>query len=444
MIAFLLQHSPLTYLTQSLWRDEVFSIFFARQSPAAFFKLAFEPPFYYLLLHYWMKLFGTGEIAARCLSLLGFSLATVVVIYWAEKLFKKHWLSWYVPLFFFFNPMLLYYAFEVRAYGWFTFFAVLSMYAYLEKRWKLYVFATLFGLYTHTYMVTVPAIQILHYIIIHHRQLSIKHVHRIFKNPMFRSIIAIGLLFSPWLFKVATEFSRLQSSWYFPVDQNTIRSSLGNIFLAYEGTPWYLWGFTAKVSLVLAIIFLCSLATRTHQSRNSFFVLMIFIPLIVIIGISVYKPLFVIRYVIPSTVAEVFSIVFALALIKNATIQKIAAAAALLFVIGFNIWYPGKNPKVDIRSTMAEVNSLMTKNDVVLADSSLVFFDTLYYSHDPSKVYYYDPKDDPFPWYVGDVIVSPSQIVHDLPPYPIRAFVVHEDGTYEIAYNTNISYRPIR
>lgn len=443
MFAFLLQHTPIFYLTQSIWRDETFSIFFAQRSPMTFFHLAFEPPLYYFFLHYWMKLFGTSEIAARSLSLLGFSLATIVVIYWAEKLFKKHWLSWYLPVFFFFNPMLLYYAFEIRAYGWYMFFAVLSMYAYIERRWKLYIFATTLGLYTHTYMITVPAVQLIHYLFTTRLQFSFKHIRHIQIDPMIRSVGIVGLLFAPWLYKVITELPNLKYSWYFPVDQKTILSGIGNIFLAYEGTPWYLWDFTAKVSLILTVAFIYSLTDRKSRSRNSFFVLMIFIPLIVIVGISFYKSLFVIRYVIPSTIAEIFACTFAIALIKNKTLQKIIAAAALLFVFGFNLWYPDKYPKLDIRKTMTEVNSLMTKNDVVLADSAVIFFDTMYYSRNPSRVYYYDLKGDPFPWYVGDSIVTPSKIVYGLPPYPIRAFIVHADGTYEISYNTNISYNPV-
>src|SRR3989344_749914 len=149
MFTWLLAHSPLLYFTQSVWRDEAFSIL-AAQRPLSFIftNLGIEPPLYYLLLHFWMKLFGTSEIAARSLSFLGFGFATVIIIYWAEKLFKRHWLSWYLPLIFFVNPMLLYYAFEVRTYGWFMFFATLSIYSYATKRWKWYVLSSVLAFYT--------------------------------------------------------------------------------------------------------------------------------------------------------------------------------------------------------------------------------------------------------------------------------------------------------
>ena len=126
MLNWFLTHSPILYFTQSLWRDEVFSIFLAQQPLSVFLpKLSFEPPLYYILLHFWIKFFGTSEIAVRSLSLLGFSLSVIVIIHWAEKLFRSHWLSWGLPVVFFINPMLFYYAFEVRTYGWYILFIVL-------------------------------------------------------------------------------------------------------------------------------------------------------------------------------------------------------------------------------------------------------------------------------------------------------------------------------
>jgi hypothetical protein len=186
-------------------------------------------------------------------------------------------------------------------------------------------------------------------------------------------------------------------------------------------------------------MFVFAVFDRKNRKRNGFFFLMIFIPLVVIIGISLIKPLFVNRYVIPVTVAEVFLFVFALERIRNKTIQKLAATIALLFVLIFNIWYPAKHAKLDIRTTIYQVNALMGSRDVILANSPLILFESTYYSHDRSRVFLYNPQRIPFPWYVGGVIVSPKQIVADLPPYPIRAFIITANGSYEMSYSVDIS-----
>lgn len=440
---FLLHHTPLFYLTQSLWRDEAFSVLLSERSPIQFIKITFEPPLYYVLLHYWMLIFGNSELAVRSLSVLGFSLATLIVIKWGELLFKKHWLSWFLPLFFFFNPMLLYYGFEARAYGWYIFFAVASMFCYMNKRWTWYVIATVLGLYTHTYMVIVPAVQALHYFFVTKKITVFKHIKIVARDPMIHSVVIMAVLFGPWFVRVVQDLSRLKQSWYFPVDLHLVKSVLGNIFLGYEGTPWFMWTHTARLSFLLLGASLYAIIIKHNRSRNSLFFLLLFVPLSIVIGISFYKPLFVNRYIIPSTIAEVFLVIFALEAISNKVLQKILGGVALISLLLFNMWYPDQHAKLDIRNTIKQINILKNPQDVILADSSLIFFESIYYSKDRSNVYLYNPAGEPFPWYVGDAIVSSSQFVKDIPPYPTRAFVVHVDGSYEIVYNTALISKPV-
>lgn len=435
MLDFLINHSPLLYLTQSLWRDEAYSILSAQHSLEFLLtKITLEPPLYYILLHFWMKIFGTSEIATRMLSFVGFSLATGIVIYWAEKIYKKHWLSWYLPLFFFLNPMLLYYGFEVRTYGWYIFFATASMYSYLEKRWLWFILATTLGFYTHTYMVFVPFVEAIHWLIANKRYLA-KSIKR---DPFARSLCIVGLLALPWFYRIAYEVANLKSSWYFPVDIHLVRSVLGNMFLGYEGTPGGLWIYTYLFSIILLFFFILALKEKARRKYTIFFLCMAIVPLVVVIGISFKKPLFVNRYLIPVTIAEVFLLVYALASIKKPIIQKIFGIVFMIFVIGFNSWYPSRHAKLNIRSTLMEINALKGKNDIILAGSPLILFETIYYAKHKSAVFLYNPEEIGFPWYVGGSIVSPSQMKKDLPIYPQRAFLIHENGTFDVVYNTPI------
>lgn len=428
MLAWILTHTPLFYFSQSLWRDEAFSIL-AAERPLSFFftRLTFEPPVYYILLHFWIKLFGNSEIAARSLSLTAFALSTYVVIIWAEKLFQKHFLSWVLPLLFFFNPMLLYYAFEVRAYAWYVLFSVLSMYTYMEKKWQWFVLYTVLGFYTHTYFIFVPIVQVLHWVLIA-------------KKKTLLPFIAAFFFMIPWLGKIVLEATRLRESWYYPVNFGLVKSVLGNMFLGYEGTPWYLWKYTAVLSLILLFLFFLALARKTTRPRNLYFFLAVIVPLIVVIAISFLKPLFVNRYLLPVTIGEVFLLTFALESTKNKSIQKLSAAILIIFSLFFNMWYPKEHPKLNIRKTILEVNALKDGDDIILSESPLIFFESLYYGGDRHRVFLYNPAGSPFPWYVGDAIVSSSQIARDLPPYPIRAFLIHEDGSYDIAYQVTTAF----
>jgi uncharacterized membrane protein len=429
MFQFLIQHTPLLYLTQSLWRDEAFSVLMALR-PVSFIitHVSFEPPFYYLLLHFWIKLFGQSEIALRSLSLVAFAAATGIVIFWSEKLFRKHWLSWWLPLFFFFNPMLLYYGMEGRTYGWYILFTTLSLWAYTERRWMIWTIATILGFYTHSYFLIIPFAQV-----IHHMWTRRYHWK---KDPMIRAAGISAVCIAPWFIILIREASMFRHLWYFPVDLNLVTSVLGNLFVGYEGTPWYLWTFTKVLSL--PILLFVVLALRSHKTRHTarMFAAQIFFPLLVVIGISFMKPLYVNRYVIPVSIAEVFIIALGIHAIQNTKLQKITGVLWLLFVLGFNIWYPNKHAKLDIRGTLKQVNAVKSKNDVVIADSPLIFFETIYYSTDKNRVYLYNPDNNPFPWYVGGVLVSPFQMATDYPPYPIRAFMVHANGTFDVVFKT--------
>ncbi len=433
MFNWILNHSPLLYFTQSLWRDEAFSLLVA-QKPLSFIlqNLTFEPPVYYILLHYWTRVFGISEIAARSLSLLGFALATIVVISWSEKLFNKHWLSWFTPLLFFTNPMLLYYAFEIRTYGWYIFFAVLSLYACSQSKWRLWVAASVLGFYTHTYFLFFFIAQVLHWSVLNRKKL-LKPL-KLFHEPMIASSILIVSIMLPWLIRVLKETAVFTNSWYFPVNFNLVKSVLGNMYLGYEGTPWYLWGFTAGLSLLLLVLFFLAIYKKGIRARNSLFLFAVIVPLALVIGVSFIKPLFVNRYLIGVTVAEVFLVALAIEAIKNRLFQKFFALCALLFALGFNMWYPSQHAKLNIRATIQEVNALKGKDDVILAQSPLIFFETIYYADKGSRVFLYNPQNSPFPWYVGGVLVTEDQMISDLPVYPTRAFLVTEDGSYSITY----------
>ena len=119
MSSFWLFKTPLFYLFQPLWRDEAFSVLLSRHSPGEIIKLTaadFNPPLYYLLLHFYMRIFGSGEMVIRLLSLAGHLLAVLVMFKLAKRFFftQNKMALWLVVLLTVFNPMLLYYAFEAR------------------------------------------------------------------------------------------------------------------------------------------------------------------------------------------------------------------------------------------------------------------------------------------------------------------------------------------
>jgi len=102
--------------------DEPFSIYHSQQDLSdmmSLFTNENNPPLHFILLHFWIKLFGISPIAVRSLSLL-FSILTIPVLYnFSKKIIKKEYAILTV-CFFIFSSLLHYHALEARTYSLFT------------------------------------------------------------------------------------------------------------------------------------------------------------------------------------------------------------------------------------------------------------------------------------------------------------------------------------
>ncbi len=145
-------------LDASLWIDEGISVGIASHPVAELPGLLRQdgsPPAYYLLLHAWTALAGTGEAVLRAPSLV-FALLTVPVGLWGGwSLFGRR-AGWLCASFAAVTPFLTSYAQEARMYALVALLSVLATAAFLHafvfsRRRYLPVFAALLALllYTH-------------------------------------------------------------------------------------------------------------------------------------------------------------------------------------------------------------------------------------------------------------------------------------------------------
>jgi mannosyltransferase len=145
-------------LDASLWIDEGISVGIATH-PAVdipgLLRQDGSPPLYYLLLHAWIAVAGTGEAALRVPSLL-FALATVPAALWAGRSLFGARAGWFCAALATVMPFLTAYAQEVRMYALVALLSVVATAAFLHafafrRRGYLPVFAVALGLllYTH-------------------------------------------------------------------------------------------------------------------------------------------------------------------------------------------------------------------------------------------------------------------------------------------------------
>ena len=110
------------------WLDEGISVGIASHSLGEIPELLRQdgaPPLYYLLLHGWMKLFGSSEAATHILSLL-FALACLPVAFWGGSTLFGRRAGWTAVALVAINPFLAQFANETRMY---TLVALLSLVA---------------------------------------------------------------------------------------------------------------------------------------------------------------------------------------------------------------------------------------------------------------------------------------------------------------------------
>jgi len=114
------------YTQSELWLDEALTVNIARLSPGDMFEQLRRdghPPLYYLLLHYWMEVFGDGNEATRLLSGL-FGIATLPLLYVAARRWAGRTVAVGAVVLFATSPFAVRYATEVRMYSMVTFLVV--------------------------------------------------------------------------------------------------------------------------------------------------------------------------------------------------------------------------------------------------------------------------------------------------------------------------------
>jgi mannosyltransferase len=110
----------LRFWTRSaLWLDEALTVDIARlpvHEIPSYLKRDGAPPLYYVLLHFWMGLFGTSDAAVRALSGV-VSVATLPVAWVAGRRIGGRAVAWTVLVLLASAPFAVYYATEARMYS---------------------------------------------------------------------------------------------------------------------------------------------------------------------------------------------------------------------------------------------------------------------------------------------------------------------------------------
>ena len=437
MLTWIFTKTPLLFLTQSFWRDEAFSYFMAKKNIFQIIFLTakdFNPPLYYFILHFWIKIFGGSEISLRMISFIFFWATLYVAFLFFNDIFKmKLKRAFFYLLFFVINPFLLFYAFEARMYSMLAFFATLSFYYFFKKNYKLYTLVTILGLFTHYFMIFVVVGQWMFLWINKKKGFQFK------KSSLYLS----GLIFSPWLLFSLLQRNLFNSFW---ITRPQIKYVLNLPVVIYTGIESYLNVDSIILKKIqnnlfyLTLVLLFVLITGVYFYFKKFdkkdllvfqmlFIWAIIIPIFVG-AISFIKPVFLARYLIFASVGLILLTIFILEKV-NSLARIFLLIILFVLTINHNQFQLSYGKKLDSRKTLKEIKAIMNKSDLIYVTSELDYFTAEYYIND-NQVFIYGKNYRDIPAYVGKVLIPEEKIALTLPFYPLKAFILNSDGQYTI------------
>lgn len=190
---------------KSLWLDEAYSVLVAKQNFSEILvslKNDAHPPLYYLLLGFWIKIFGDGESAVRALSGV-FYLGGVLAVYWLGRESYERQIGFLAAFLYALSPLATGTAHSVRMYALLGFLSALSTFLFVKiflqnnssrLIFALFIITNALGTFTQLWFFFLLASQFFVYLIL----LYPKNRWKFFAAQFF-SVIPFAVLWTPIL-----------------------------------------------------------------------------------------------------------------------------------------------------------------------------------------------------------------------------------------------------
>jgi len=384
--------------TASLWGDEAWAATLAVKSISQIIKIVARdtsPPFYYLLLHGWMKIFGVSEVAIRSLSFL-FFIGTAITVYFIGKHLWDKKTGIFASLLTLVNPFLFTYAFESRMYSLLALTSTLSIYFFLKKHRLGFILATTAALYTHHFSIFIVIFEA----IWRFRESWGKNLKQFVKN--FSDFLIIGALYLPWVYPLYYQTSLVKSGfWLGKPTFATLRETIQK-FLVGSGKE------TLRPIAYWAIIAILFLRKWFEGGRKTIFLVgWFFTPLILTYIVSqFFQSIFYDRYLLIAIPAV------SLLIASNRRKLSFIFIFIVIFCLGIlNYYYFSHPTKSPFRQLASFVKS--QAKDLPLINHNAAahhLWESKYYG---LKAPIYTPQ--PLPFYTGTALMEPEDTTKTLP-----------------------------
>jgi mannosyltransferase len=390
---------------QSLWFDEGYSVRMSQLSPREIISKTasadYHPPLYYIVLHYWVSLFGTSEFSVRLPSAI-LGICSILILYKVGKHLFNDNVGILSSLILAVSVFHVEYSQEVRSYSLMAFMTLLSFYFFLklfnEKNLRSsvgYIISSAVLMYTHVYGLFFILSQNIYFIA--NKLFSRGKTISAGKWVSLQGILLI--LFLPWTNSFLAQTAKVQRGYW--VTEPTLLSVIYT-FGGYAGSRLLLFFFLIFVGLALTrrgkILPELKEASNLGETQSlkrgmsqheALYLLFLWlsVPVVLPFLISyVSHPIFISRGTIGSSLAF-----YLLAAKGIDTLPKKyfkPACIALVVILSLsNIWvYYHRVYKDPWREVARTVDMTAKSGDMVLFNSSLCQYLFSYYSKRPDLI----------------------------------------------------------
>lgn len=427
----------LPILTQSFWRDEAFSVLIAQKNIFETIRLSAQdtsPPLYYMLLHYWMILFGNTEIAIRTLSLFFHFLTAIIIFFIAKKIIRSVPIQVFVTMAVLFNPFLLQYAFEARTYSLLTFLSVTALCLMILKKNIMTGIVLALAIFAHNFAILTFFVFTIWWLFINRTRLQFSAFLKLVISPLFMMLLWGGVIWTQWS-KFAHGF------W---ISKPTISTLFSSFEIFSSGEISYPIKFTLYLFSIILFTIACLVWIRKNKNKDSNTVLLIFslvfIPPVMTFFFSLFfTPIYYERYLILTVPMLILFTGYSLEklLQTNYAIRFILGGFTAIYVtllVIACIQVVSKSTKPAINSGVREILSRAQKDDIIVPENTLNFLETKYYvgisGKDNIHVYTYS-QDGKIPFFIGGILYDEKDIIREMPKNR-RVWQIKGNGKYEL------------
>lgn len=291
----------------SIYGDEAFSIFHAQKPLGSLLEILRtdrNPPFFFVLLHFWIKMVGISSSYVKILPSI-FSAATVLLLYFFGKRHFNRLAGIFASISFLFSDVHFDQGHEIRAFSLVIFLVVLSSYLFFEllekKSWK-YVFYLFFVnilmLFTHYISFFFIVAQFFSFLIFYIQNKSI--------GKYFMAMFSLVFLFYfPYMGVVVQNIPKDQEFW---LSKATFQD-LTYVFekLAEDqDLESFFWGITIASVFLIIIRRKWNLIPHLDWRKHVYLLFWSFIPVISCYLVAQITPIFRLKYVLFSSPGWMF------------------------------------------------------------------------------------------------------------------------------------------